>query len=341
MAATQSPADILSTLKAQMPWLEELGLSVEWLRDTAVEVGTNPDILTFRLRQTPEYKARFPALFRQDGSLRMSEAQYLSTENQYRQLLRQNGFDPSLYEQPQALRGLFEAELSPTELNERLDVYQQVKAGSQAVKDAFYVYAGLDVTDDDLFEAALDPRTANVLSEQYRTATANGLTYEDFIYRTSDLVSKSRQMSKAEAAQLLDLLYTGGDASRPQPALSLQELRSAFEEATIGAAASAAGFTLPTKERIAELRQAGVTRAQAQQQYSFFANRGKALSASAERAGLGAVDQSRFEAGVFLGDADAQRAMQTSIAYDEAQGEAGGGFRFDQQGGRLTQRGLK
>jgi len=42
--------------------------------------------------------------------------------------------------------------------------------------------------------------------------------------------------------------------------LGLDELTSAVEFAMIGGAASAQGLTLPTAERIAEIRQAGVDR---------------------------------------------------------------------------------
>lgn len=339
------PSEFWNQLLGVNPWLNALGFQLSWFQDVLARTGGNPDAVVAEIRSDERYRARFKGIFREDGTMRMTEREYLDTEQAYRTLFRQ--FAPEyehLLDDPDTLVALFNSEQSPNELAQRLDVYAQLRDGSQEVRDAFFVYAGIDITVDDLFDAVVNEDMAEDLRRRYIAGSSN-LTYEDYISRTATLaqeragvLGKSGLMTLDETRQLLDVLNSNGDDDRE---LSLQELLAAFEEALIGSAATAAGLNLPTKERIAALRQAGVTRAQAQQQYLQFALRGGSLSANAQRAGVGRIDQDRFERAAFLGDAEAARAITTGEAYGEAVGRAGGVFRFDidEQGG-LFQRGL-
>lgn len=347
------PTLVFDELRALFPWLDQIGVDPKWFQQVAVDTFGNPDAALVKFRQLPQYKQRFPGLWRQDGSLRMNESEYLRTEDQYRTILRQAGFDESLYKNPSDLAPFFESEQAPDELNQRVEVYQRVRDASQPVRDAFYVYAGMDVSVDDLFEATVDENMAARLSGEYvQRISSQSFNYETFINRVTevagrraaDLVSKNGDIITVQhdpelTRTVMDLLYTSG-VQGAQP-LALDELLAAYEEAVLGATATAAGLSIPTKERIAALREAGIQRAQAQRAYLEFARSGGSLSGGAQRAGLGAIDQNRFERGVFLGDGSATQALQTGAAYEQAAGVGGGQFRFDQNRyGRLYQRGF-
>jgi hypothetical protein len=353
-----------SQLEASFPWLNQLGLSLDWFRETAATI-TNPDEFVSKLRQTPQYKARFPAIRRADGSIRMDEAAYLRQETTYRQLLRQFGYPVEQYENPTTLVGFFDNEIDPNELKDRLEVYEGVKTAGTSVKDAFYVYAGLDLTDDDLFEAVVDPAAAQRLSNEYNAAIASSsFDYSTFIARATDLglrraaetldqlrtsgavtgqaVQQLLRTDPGFARQVMDVLYTGGSGDVSSGSLSLQELTNAFEEAMIGAAASSAGLSLPTKDRIAELRMAGVNRAQAQQAYRDFGQFAGIYRSAVERARGTEFGQDQFERASFLGDSQAVSDLRAGLAYEQAQGKAQGTFRFDQdRTGTIVQQGLR
>ena len=72
------------------------------------------------------------------------------------------------------------------ELGDRLGTYRELETGSQELRDAFYVFGGIDVTVDDLFEAVVDPTKKKALEDAYNEATIGGTTnYETFIQRAS------------------------------------------------------------------------------------------------------------------------------------------------------------
>lgn len=352
---TPDPTRILDELRGMFPWLSDIGIDPKWFQEVAAETGGNADAALVRFRELPQYRQRFPGLWRKDGSLRMNEAQYIATENSYRTLLRQSGISDDQFKQPGDLLGLFESEIDPNELSQRLGIWRNVKAASQPVKDAFYVYAGIDLSDDDLFEAAIDPRMASRISGAYvENVSGQNFNYEQFIDRVTEVAGQRAarlvQMSDntltvnthdpGRARQVLDLLYTDGGSGTSQP-VNLEELLASYEEALLGAAASNAGLEIPTKERVGELRIAGVQRAQAQQAYLQYALQGGGLSAASERIGRGRIDQTSFENAVFFGRADEARSLRDATLAEEAAGERQGQFRFDQdQTGRFVQRGM-
>jgi hypothetical protein len=351
----RATADLITQLRFLFPWFDQIGLSPEWFQELAATSST-PEEVVLRLRQEPIYRRRFPGLWREDGSLRMSEAEYLQSEQNKRQLLRQYGFNEADYDTPAKLAGFFEAEVDDNELADRLDTYSRLRDGSQAVRDAFYVYAGLDISVDDLFEATVNKDFEAQLSGAYRERLAAGFDYETFITRATEragarvaeLVSRQDNTltiqnipsDPAVSRQILDVLYSTGNTGGQT--LSLQELLASYEEAVIGAAAAGAGLGMPTKDRVAQIRAAGIERARATQAYLEFGRRAGSLSAAGQRTGLGAIDRTRFENAAFFGDASATRALETAAAAETAAGVTGGSFRFgENRSGELFQRGLR
>jgi hypothetical protein len=364
MAATDI-SQFLAELKAAYPWTAELGLTAEWFQQTAAE-ATGPDEILAKIRQTPQHKARFPAMRRADGSVRLNEAQYLAREVDYRRLLVQHGLDPQEYSNPVSLVGFFEAEIDPNELRDRLTVWRQVQESGPRVRDAFYVYAGLDVSMDDLFEAAVDPAAGQRLTEAYNAEIAGSqFDYQTYITRatevglqrvatelgrlqshgalTGQVVQSILRTDPGFARNIMDALYTGGsgEVNQAQP-LALEELLASFEQAVLGSAALGAGLSLPTKERIAQIRQAGVDRARAQQAYMDFGMNRGVYNAAVQRARGTSFGQDQFEKAAFLGDAGAAQDLRIGIAAEEAAGQRQGTFRMTQDPfGRIVQRSLR
>jgi hypothetical protein len=356
--------DFYAQLRAQFPWLDQLGLDPGWFHENVAESSGAAEMLV-KMRQTPQYKARFPGLYREDGSVRMTEADYVSRETDYRRLLRQYGYDvDGAYSTPSSMLGFFSSEMDPNEFQSRLQTYRDVQVSSRAKKDAFYVYAGLDVSDDDLYAATVDPAAAQNLTDRYNAAVAAGsMDYETWITRATEVaerrVAETLTAMQSQGAvtgravqavlgtrsefarQMLDAIYTGGTGNTATATLSLEDLLSSFEYAAIGAAASEAGLSLPTKERLAEIRQAGVERNQAIQTYAQYGSQANRVSASVQRAGYDEFTQDEFERAQFLGQADPARQFQQGMAAEEAAGQGSGEFRFGEDAGRLVQRGFQ
>jgi hypothetical protein len=355
--------DFYSELRAQFPWLDQIGLDPRWFQENAAESSGAAELLV-RMRQTPQYKARFPGLYREDGSVRMTEAQYMSREQDYRTLLRQYGFDvDNQYQTPASMIGFFDSDMDPNEFQKRLQTYRDVQASSRAKKDAFYVYAGIELSDDDLYEATVDPAASQNLVDRYNAAVAAGsMDYATWITRATEvgnrrvaetLTEMQRQgavtgravqavigVDSAFARQIMDAIYTGGSGNVGGSTLSLEDLLSSFEYAAVGAAASEAGLDLPTKERLAEIRQAGIERNQAIQAYGEYGQRKDQISAAVQRAGYDEFTQDEFERAQFLGDARLSSQLTRGLAAEEAAGQGSGEFRFSEDAGRLVQRGF-
>lgn len=326
------------------PWIGTLGMENEvrqWLVD-----GLEGEALIGALRKTPQYQQMFPWIKRNDGTLRMTEAEYLRTQTTYRTLLRQYGFDEP--KTPQEYGGFFTGEVSADELKERLDTYRGIQRSGRPVKEAFYIYAGMKLTDDDLYSALIEPERWKQMQSEYNVRVASQpLNYETWVQRATEVglqrvveslealenegivtgsaIERIRGVNPAFARQMVDVLYTGGDPGGTEYMSNLDELMASFEEAMIGGAAYSAGLGLPSKERIAELRAAGVQRAQAIQKYTEFGSRKQRIDAAVRRHGGGEFGRYEFEGSEFLGDAGSRDLLEQSLRQEDSLGKGGGG----------------
>lgn len=355
MADDADPATLIANLRASFPWLDQVGFTPEWFQELVADSASPAEILV-KARQTPQYRARFGGMWRQDGSVRMNEAEYLRAEKDYRQVLTQFGYGAD-YQDNRSLVGFFNSEVDPNELRDRLGVYQGVQRSGAAVKDAFYVYAGIKLTDDDLYAAVVDPAARDRLVGQYNDTVAKSPSdYSTYINRatevglsrasatlqqlrdsgaiSSEAMQRVLRVSPDYAAKIVDVLNSGAGTASP---LSLQELVSSFEYAALGAAAVNAGLELPSKQRVGEIRSAGIDRARASQVYSEYGRSRGAYEAAAARIGTD-MSQSKFESAMFLGDATAANDFVRAMEREKAAGETGGGFGFSfDRSGRMMQ----
>lgn len=355
----------LNVALSAFPWWQQLAIPMSQLQGWIAQ-GLSGDALYNQITKTPQYESYFPAIRRSDGTKRMDEAQYKQREDDYRTLMKQYG-DPSYsYTNPSDLSAFFEQEIDPNELKQRFDVYKSVQ-NDQDVKDAFYVYAGMKPTDDQLYYAIVSPTARKALEDEYnRQVAAKPLDYLTWVSRAAEAgLSRVTNMTGALtqqgiltgvalqriqavdpnfARQMMDQLYHGGDPSaNTTQLLNLDELMHSFEYAMLGSAASVNGFQLPDKQRLEQIRNAGIDRTKALQAYGDYAHNQNLIAGEVSRAGGGTFGQNEFEQAVLLQQGDAAGTLAQAQAQEKALGHASGGPEFakDRATGRTTQSGLR
>jgi hypothetical protein len=139
----------------------------------------NPDAIIFAIREQPAYQKRFAgnAARLKKGLSELDPASYIGLENQFRQTLQSNGLPANFYDQTDDFQALIEGDVSPSELNERVQQgYRAVADADPAVKEQMKNLYG--VSEGQLAAYFLDPkRTAPLLSRQAQAANiaARGL----------------------------------------------------------------------------------------------------------------------------------------------------------------------
>ena len=139
----------------------------------------NPDAIIFAIRDQPAYKKRFAgnAARLNKGLSELDPASYIGLENQFRQTLQSNGLPANFYDQTEDFQTLIEGDVSPAELNERVQQgYRAVADADPAVKEQMKNLYGVD--EGQLAAYFLDPkRTAPLLTRQAQAANiaARGL----------------------------------------------------------------------------------------------------------------------------------------------------------------------
>jgi hypothetical protein len=332
----------MARVREMFPWVAELGLDnliLDWVRQ-----GLSPEGIVAELRQTPQWKQRFPGIRRPNGELRMSEAQYLARETEYRQLLRQFGIADQLYDEPSEVAIFFDREIDPNELRDRLVAWDTVQRSGQEVKNAFYVYAGIRLSDEDLYRMIIDERAREQAIREYAiNVQTNPPDHQTIVQRATQVTIPWLQQRGIDTTQLppnalynlTQLLMFGGNRM-----LSLTELQHAVESALIGGAALEQGLALPSYEDVQRFREAGINRARALEAYGRYSRLAGYLSAAGIRAGFGPITQRTFEQATFLSSGEAQAAIERALAVEEAMARSRAGefgFRQDRTGRfRLT-----
>lgn len=348
----------LDAVYAAFPWLRNLGIGTQitdWIKE-----GYNDDSLVGLVRQTSQWNEMFQGIKRTDGTLRMTEGSYLQTKDAYTTLIF--NYTGKRVTSSSQIAGLLENDVSPDEMEKRLQIYDSVKRDGGDIRSAFYVYAGMRLSDDDLYSYMVDPTKRSEFDASYtQQSAATNLTYAEFIKRTTEVglqnvtdlltdlqgqgvatdeaIRRVQSINPDAAAQLSDLLYHGGDPANGS-FLGLNELMRSFELAMIGSAATAQGFTLPDASRVEAFRNAGIDRTKALTAYgTYAANEGK-ITGMTERIGS-AFGQSEWENAQFLRSGTEQALLAQAQGQETALGKANntGDFSFD-SAGRLRQRGL-
>lgn len=92
-----------------------------------VKNGYSADTISILLQDTDEYKKRFAAneARRKAGLSVLSPAEYIATENSYRQIMKQSGLPKGFYDSNDDFTGFLTGDMSPTELQSRVELATQ------------------------------------------------------------------------------------------------------------------------------------------------------------------------------------------------------------------------
>ena len=145
--------------------LKSWGLStlVADLKRLIIHGDTNADTLSLALSQTDAYKTRFAgnAIRVKNGLAELTPAQYLATEEQYRNTLQSWGLPSGFYDKPTDFTQFIGNDISPAELDARAKIaHDQYIAQPADVKALWSQYYG---TKGDAIAAILDPKVATQL----------------------------------------------------------------------------------------------------------------------------------------------------------------------------------
>ena len=133
--------------------------------------GYGADTISILLQDTPEYKKRFAAneARLKAGLSVLSPAEYISVENSYRQIMRQSGLPVGFYDSNTDFTNWISSDMSPTELQGRVDLATQATALANPAYKAALKQMGLD--DGQLAAYFLDPdRALPILQKSAATA---------------------------------------------------------------------------------------------------------------------------------------------------------------------------
>ena len=358
---------LITAIAASFPWASELGF-LDLIEDLVVK-GAGPEQIIAEVRQSEMYNKMFPGMLGPGGVRRyQTEREYINAVDDYRQVLKDHGqYDPG-QDNPADYIAFMDAGIDPNELGDRFTTFEALERGTEDLRAAFYVYAGMEVTTDDLYQAVVSPQFRQELTNEYdRNVAEQPFDYETFIAKahemgkirmvdtletmqgagvlTGGVVSRILALDDALGQHIMGALFTGGTTDAgPGKTLDLNELTEAFSAAIIGASATEAGFGMPTKERIEEFRQAGIQAAAVRSTYQNLAMRAPQLTGMLQRAGRGAeltrtpetIGSATLAEEEILGTT---REITFAEQAETARGRRAGGFQTGQQGRRFTQPG--
>lgn len=95
-----------------------------------VKNGNSPDTISLLLQDSDEYKKRFAAneIRKKQGLSVLSPQEYIAAENSYRQIMRNSGLPKGFYDSNEDFNQFLGADVSPTELQDRVNLATQAGA---------------------------------------------------------------------------------------------------------------------------------------------------------------------------------------------------------------------
>jgi hypothetical protein len=164
----------IETLKTQY---EQAGLGA--LGDRIIEFvqqGFDPETIDFKIRETPEFKLRFPAneARKKAGLPVLSLDEYIAAENAYQSVFRQAGFAKGFYDTKDDFTKFIENDISPSELKQRVDIASlSVDNADPYFVDSLQRLYGIPKAD--MVAYALDPeRALPFINRQVQAAQFGG-----------------------------------------------------------------------------------------------------------------------------------------------------------------------
>lgn len=139
------------------------------------------------------FKARFPAIFsRENGFQTLTPEIYMTLEDTYREIFRNSLLPASLFDSPEDFTRLIESDVSPTELQQRIEQgFDRVQQAAPEVRQAFADYFGV-AGDSALAAMFLDPTpgTTDRLLRMVEEAAIGGAGTSYGVAVTRELASR-------------------------------------------------------------------------------------------------------------------------------------------------------
>ncbi|HET7415521.1 MAG TPA: hypothetical protein VFI97_07480 [Arthrobacter sp.] len=132
-----------------------------------IQQGMSQSAILAALRETPEYKQRFPGMdaLRKQGYNAISEAQYLQLEDSYHKAMQSAGLPPGFYDNPQDFVKFMSNGVDPAEVAQRAqdaaDLANQVDPTQRQLLQSMY-----GIGTGDLAAYFLDPKRAMPLLQK-------------------------------------------------------------------------------------------------------------------------------------------------------------------------------
>jgi len=185
-----------------------------------VKNGYSGDTVALLLQDTPEYKQRFAgnAARLKAGLPVLSPADYINTENSYRDIMRQSGLPVGFYDSTSDFTDWISKDVSPTELKSRVDLATQATAlANPDYKQALH-QMGID--DGHMAAYFLDPNaslpllqkaaaTAQIGAEALHQGLAFDTTYAQNL-ATAGITASQAQQGYQQIAGELDTMKALG-----------------------------------------------------------------------------------------------------------------------------------
>lgn len=141
-----------------------------------VQQGLDPETIDFKIRETPEFKLRFPAneARKKAGLPVLSLDEYIAAENAYQSIFREAGFAKGFYDSKDDFTKFLENDVSPQELKARVDI------ASMSIDNADPYYVDslqrlYGISKADMTAYALDPeRAMPFINRQVQAAQFGG-----------------------------------------------------------------------------------------------------------------------------------------------------------------------
>ena len=168
--------------------------------------GAGEDEVALSLRDTPEFKTRFPAIDARvkAGLSPISPAEYVAYESQFRQMMSRAGLPPSFYDQTSDMTQFIADDVSLAELSDRIQQgFMAVKSAPREVRDEFARLYGVD-GDAALAAYVLDrSRSEDALTRAVAGAQAAGVgwTYGFRLDRTQADLLGDKGLTQAQLDQ--------------------------------------------------------------------------------------------------------------------------------------------
>lgn len=168
---TQATASAIIDQQLRQWGLDSLTGTVSQL----IREGWGNDAITLQLQKTPEYQARFAGNQARvkAGFSALTPAEYIATENAYKQVMRQYGLPSGFYDSPTEMAGLIGNDISPDEMKTRAQDAQAVWLSQDPyTKQAWKQMYGL--SDGAAIASILDPTKALPIVQRMTTASQIG-----------------------------------------------------------------------------------------------------------------------------------------------------------------------